>query len=591
MSIVKKALHHVSITQHFSQATNNKSACPKSTNQRKMKLHRLLLCRILAIGLAACGNDEPEESTKQPIGGGDQPEKPDQPGGNETDDVTSPTPSFTVTSKSVSLNTAKTYQEMEGIGASDCWLPNQIGQYWTDNRQQIATWLFSKTIGSNGEPMGIGLSMWRVNLGAGTSEQGDESKIDSNNRAEAYLAGNAYDWNKCIGQRYFMQQAKLNGVEKYVLFSNSPLVQYTKNGKGFSESGAYTNLKDDCYTLFASYMADVAEHFTNEGYNISHISPVNEPQYDWGPSENGTASQEGSGWQNSEVAQLARELDAALTERNLQTDILVPEAASWTSLYSGNYTRENIIATLFSTASSNYIGNLQHVGNLTCGHSYWTHDTWSSMRSVRSQVAKAANASGMRVWQTEWSMLGDCPSELGGNYDNLSEFDIAIFMSKIIHNDFTVAGCTSWSYWTAMSVERWSQKNRFELIKTTPSGGNYSDDFTTGGTVVATPNLWVLGNYSLFIRPGYKRIEFVNDDTADFFGSAWIAPDNSRLVIVCSNLNKDYGITLDMPTPEGTKSVYRYTTSETKNMKQDRFSLSDKVFTDPYSVTTIVYNF
>ena len=41
-------------------------------------------------------------------------------------------------------------------------------------------------------------------------------------------------------------------------------------------------------------------------------------------------------------------------------------------------------------------------------------------------------------------------------------------MSKIIHNDITVAGCTSWSYWTAMSVERWSQKNRFELIKTTP---------------------------------------------------------------------------------------------------------------------------
>ena len=32
------------------------------------------------------------------------------------------------------------------------------------------------------------------------------------------------------------------------------------------------------------------------------------------------------------------------------------------------------------------------------------------------------------------------PSELGGSYDNVSEFDIALYMSKIIHNDITVAG-------------------------------------------------------------------------------------------------------------------------------------------------------
>lgn len=188
-------------------------------------------------------------------------------------------------------------------------------------------------------------------------------------------------------------------------------------------------------------------------------------------------------------------------------------------------------------------------------------------------------------------MLDKEPSELGGTYDEVSEFDIAQYMSRIIHNDIKVGGCTSWSYWTSMSVERWGQKNRFELIKTTPAGGNYSDDFTAEGAVSATDNLWVLGNYSLFIRPGYSLCDLDMKETKDFFGTAYIAPDKSKLVLVVTNYNKEAGVTLDMSLPEGAKSVYRYTTTAAKHLKQDRFSTKDRVFVDPSSVTTIVYNF
>ncbi len=189
-------------------------------------------------------------------------------------------------------------------------------------------------------------------------------------------------------------------------------------------------------------------------------------------------------------------------------------------------------------------------------------------------------------------MLGDAPSELG-NYDNVSEFDIALYMSKIIHNDITVAGCTSWSYWTAMSVERWSQKNRFELIKTTPAGGHYSNDFTAEGTVEATHNLWVLGNYSLFIRPGYKRIALAATETKDFFGSAYASPDGNTVVAVYTNTSKDRGVTLDntFAGSKKLKTVSRYTSSEDKNLKEEKFNIADKVFVDPKSVTTIVYTF
>ena len=398
-----------------------------------------------------------------------------------------------------------------------------------------------------------------------------------------------YDWNKCEGQQYFMEQAKNNGVKSFVLFSNSPLVQFTKNGKGYSESGAHANLKDDCYDDFAEYLANVADHFNGEGYKVTHISPVNEPQYNWDGH-----NQEGSGWQNSEVARLAKELDKALAAKNSSTKILLPEAAAWGYLYEGNVNdRASQIEAFWGTGSSNYIGDLAHVDNVVGGHSYWTFDNWNDMRSVRQRVADKAGAKGLRVWQTEWSMLDKEPSELGGTYDQVSEFDIALYMSKIIHNDIVKAGCTSWSYWTAMSVERWSQKNRFELIKTTPAGGNYSDDFTAEGTVEATPNLWVLGNYSLFVRPGYFRVDLTGADSKDFCGTAYVSPDGKTVVAVYTNADKTKGVMLDNTiTGAGTlQTVTRYTTTSKKELLGEKFNPADKVFVEPNSVSTIVYTF
>lgn len=551
----------------------------------KKTIISLALCGAAVISLGSCSDEPHGVSTKHPVGS----EGPSGPNFGEDDDVTSPSASFPLSSQKVTVNTSKTYQEMEGFAASDCWLPNQIGQYWTSNRNEIAQLLFSQNISADGQPQGIGLSMWRVNLGAGTEEQGNESNMSANNRAQSYLSSGSYNWSSCAGQRYFMEQAKNMGCENFVLFSNSPLVQYTLNGMGYSDNGAHGNIKDEAYSQYAEYMAEVAKHFTDAGYNISHISPVNEPQYDWGVAENGVANQEGSGWQNTEIARLVKELDKSLTARDLNTYILIAEAGAWTELYSGGNARSNTIDAFYNPSSDAYIGDIKRMDNIICGHSYWTEGTWAGMRDVRAKVAEAAKARNLKVYQTEWSMLGDAPAELDGNYDNATEFDIAQYMSRVIHNDITVAGCASWSYWTAMSVERWGQKNRFELIKTTPKDGEYSDDFKNGGSVAANPNLWVLGNYSLFVRPGFKRVDLNLNESKDFFGSAYLAPDASQLVVVLTNYDKTNGVTVDMPAPEGTKAVYTYTTTAEKKLKQARFNIKDKVFIDPASVTTIVY--
>lgn len=289
-------------------------------------------------------------------------------------------------------------------------------------------------------------------------------------------------------------------------------------------------------------------------------------------------------------------MDKAFKDKGISTKILVPEAAAWNYLYeydNNNRGRTSQIQELFDPASENYIGDLSSVDKVVAGHSYWTFDNWNHMRDVRKKVADAAAPKGLRVWQTEWSMLDKEPSELGGSYGDVSEFDIAQYMSRVIHNDIVMAGCSSWCYWTAMSVERYDQKNRFELIKTTPSGGNYSNDFTDGGNVDATHNLWVLGNYSRFIRPGYIRVGLKANENKDFFGTAYVSPDGKTVVAVYTNYDKEKGVTLTNSFDNGKTpaTVTRYTTTATRHLEEDRFNVADKVFLEPASVTTIVYTF
>src|SRR5690606_36786725 len=104
--------------------------------------------------------------------------------------------------------------------------------------------------------------------------------------------GKTYDWTKSAGQQYFMQKAIEYGCNSFLLFSNSPPVQYTKNGKGWSGSAGYANISPEGYQLFAEYLAHVTDYFINtKKWNIRYISPFNEPQVKWN-----TPRQEGSPW-------------------------------------------------------------------------------------------------------------------------------------------------------------------------------------------------------------------------------------------------------------------------------------------------------
>ena len=134
-------------------------------------------------------------------------------------------------------------QVMEHFGASDAWSMHIIGKWPQERQNQVADWLFSTENDANGKPKGIGLSLWRFNVGAGSTEQGEASQIGSLwMRTECFLQPDgSYDWNKQQGQRNFLRLAKERGVSKFLAFLNSPPVYYTRNGLATNTCLLYTS--------------------------------------------------------------------------------------------------------------------------------------------------------------------------------------------------------------------------------------------------------------------------------------------------------------------------------------------------------------
>ena len=148
-----------------------------------------------------------------------------------------------------------------------------VGSNWpVSKREEIADLLFSNDTKSDGSPVGIGLSSWRFNIGAGSAEQGAGSGIlDEWRRAEGLMqADGSFDWDKQQGQRWFLQAAKERGVEQFFGFINSPPIALTKNGKAYSNGGSSSNLAPGNYDAFTMFIVEVLDHLkTNDGIEIT----------------------------------------------------------------------------------------------------------------------------------------------------------------------------------------------------------------------------------------------------------------------------------------------------------------------------------
>ena len=391
-------------------------------------------------------------------------------------------------------------QTIRHFGASDAWSMQFIGKWENEQEQQkIADWLFSTENDEQGKPKGIGLSIWRFNLGAGSEEQGEASKIQPGTRTECFLkADGTYDWSKQAGQRKFLQMAKQRGVPYLLAFLDSPPVYFTQNGLATNTGrGGTINLRDDCYDNFADYMAKAVKGLQeHHGIHIDYLCPVNEPDGHWnwqGP------KQEGSPATNREIARLVRETSNALLREGLNTRILVNESSDYRCLlgiYKTTWERGNAIRTFFSKDSTDtYLGNIPHVPHLMVGHSYWTNTPVTYMREIREQLRDTLAKYNLRFWQTELCIMSN-DEEIGGGNGYDFTMKTALYVARIIHHDLCFANAESWSWWRAAG-----ENYKDGLIRI------FSKDHLKSGYAQDSRLLWSLGNYSRFIRPGAIRYD------------------------------------------------------------------------------------
>lgn len=480
----------------------------------------------------------------------------------------------------VNALTGRRFQEIENFGASDAWACAFVGEWPLAKKEAIAELLFSKELDNSGNPKGIGLSLWRFNLGAGSTGQGEGSDIkDEWRRGESFLnADGSYDWNKQAGQVWFAKEAKKHGVEKLLAFTNSPPVSMTRNGKAYANNSV-TNLAPENYPKFAKYLSTVLKNLKERGLKIDYISPINEPQWDWSK-----PNQEGTPFYNNEIAGVVRALDAALEVDGLNTTIDLAEAGKINYLFE-DADKPGIgsqIQTFFNENSAEYIGNLKHVARNLSAHSYFTTSPFESSVEMRSKLkTEIEKVPGLSLWMSEYCILGGNSGEIQGNGKDLG-ITPALYVARVIHNDLAVANASAWNWWTAVSA--YDYKDGLVYVDKNNTDGDYAD----------SKMLWALGNYSRFIRPGFERVEVSLDgkftQNKDFLVSAYEQPETKEMVYVFVNSATkamDIALNIDRNKANASKA---YVTSETYDLAEMEITETGKLSIPAQSIVTVLVN-
>lgn len=483
-------------------------------------------------------------------------------------------------------------QTISSFGASDCWTTKFVGK-WADDKKknQIADYLFSMENDENGNPKGIGLSLWRFNIGAGSTEQGEASGIrDEYRREECFLnPDGTYDWTKQAGQQWFLTAARARGVKQFLAFTLSAPVQFTQNNKASGLGDSRFNIKSDKKEAFADFIVNVIKHFQTSATPFDFISPFNEPQWDWGKNH----AQEGTAATNNDIAEFAGILGPKLQSAGVSAKIALGEANQWNSLDANNKdNRGDQINQFFNKASSNYIGDVPALKHMLSAHSYFTTCPNGELLNYRSKANEKRNAidASLELWQTEFGVLRDVCGQYNGAPRNLS-IDYGLYIAKVIHSDLAIANVTSWQWWLAVDTYNYSDG----LVYINDLSGGYDlNAIKNDGIVIDSKQLWCLGNFSRFVRPGMIRVGASISDITDpvtaagsQMVSAYKNPVTKEFVIVIINTGGEKKYTLDTKDFKLTGSgMDAYTTTAAKNLQKSTIS-TNKITLEGRSVTTL----
>ena len=353
-------------------------------------------------------------------------------------------------------------QGWEGFGVSGAWWAQIIGDCDRAYRDKLLKLLFDPEFG-------IGIQIYRYNIGAGEPH----SIKDPWRSTETFeVSKGVYDWERDSAAMKVLIEAVALGVDKVIAFANSPTARMTISGSVDGHRKGKSNLNKEMVDDFCDYLIDVSDFLVSQGVPVKEISPINEPQWAWNPSK----GQEGCHYTAQEAAVVVEALLDRIDERGKDYQVAAVDSGDWRR-------SRKYIDTLFSNQLISERLQAFHL------HSYWS-DALDKKRLVDYYDR---NNPGMIFVMSEWTQM-DTGRE--------TTMESALNMARVIYEDITIGQVTSWQYWIAVSKYDFTDG----LIYV-----DFDSDADKTPEMTLTKRLFVLGNYSKFIRSGQVRLNITGN--------------------------------------------------------------------------------
>lgn len=396
------------------------------------------------------------------------------------------------------------YQEIDNFSASDAWRMDFVGKNWpSEKKEHIADLLFKHEFDKDGNPIGMALTNWRVNIGAGSYENRGNNEVTSTwNRTECFLLPDGrYDFTKQAGQQWFMNAARERGVNDFLFFTNSAPYFMTRTGSTLSGDNVCINLQKDKFDDFARFLVSCVQHFTEGGYNIKYVSPLNEPNVEW----HTNSWQEGTFATKADIYRMVAELDKAISESGVNTKIVIPEMGEMKMLFEVDADEripDDIIRSMFYDDGAYSVMQFKNLYNCLAAHDYWTAYPPSLLVGIRAQVRDsiAGNGRDTKFWASEYCIL-EKNEEITMPPSPVKSINLGLYVARLIHTNLAVANASAWQWWTAVSL------NEDVPIQLLPLETSSGESVKYDGRVVTTKMFWATANYSFFVRPGMRRVD------------------------------------------------------------------------------------
>ena len=486
----------------------------------------------------------------------------------------------------ISVNPQIHYQTLDGWGTSMCWWGNIIGSWGdedynnngTPDREEIAELCFS--------PDYLNLNIVRYNVGGGdktpTSMKRVEGMVpgwtvDMTGSEDGTGEFNAEEfYNKDItemndaGQLWMLDQANKyrkeladeTGKENDIInevFSNSPPYYMTKSGSSTGGVEATSNLKEDCYDDFATYMARAAKWIDNYlgktyGTSVDYIEPMNEPDTKYWA--NGSTKQEGCTFDpGEEMSDMLSAMKTALEAEDI-------DLADKVEIQATDETDLKTAISSFNALDANAKNAMTTIG----AHTY------SGTDDERHILRKLAASYDKDLWMSEITKGKD-----GNGHDETHEsMELANTkgQSESMMADLKYMQPSAWVAWLVADSEYECLKvdGNWGLIHCVfesdgPVSDYHTNLFYSNGVVkenvpeagywAVTKQFYVMMQYSKYLKAGYTMIDIGDENMC-----AAISPDGTELVIVAQNFSDERTTTVDLNKFENLGTAICYQTSD-----------------------------